>query len=57
MEFMTYEDLFSEKMVNLQNTYCFIPFNMKSQVSNSNQSDILSNYIKNKEVYKICLYA
>jgi hypothetical protein len=46
MEYLSYEDHFSEKMVNLQNPYFYISNTMKTKRPN----DIINRYNKSKEV-------
>jgi len=51
MEFVSQEDYFSDKFVNLQNPYFYIPVNQKLEQSTKNE--LINKYVKEKEV-NIC---
>lgn len=51
MEFVSQEDYFADKFVNLQNPYLYIPVNQKREQSTKNE--LINKYVKDKDVIVI----
>jgi hypothetical protein len=56
MEFISQEDYFCDKLVNLQNPYFYIPLSIKQNYTNQSNNNDIVKYTRDKEVLFINIY-
>lgn len=49
LEFVSYEDFFRDKMINLQNPYFYVPLSMKNKETANKENEIIANHTRERQ--------